>query len=77
MSVLIVSVYGTVKAAKVISDRAGVSKGYGFVTFETEEEAKRPLRDVSSISHTFNLGCEGTYGLAVMTEVFDICWTVF
>ncbi|ODM87759.1 Protein boule [Orchesella cincta] len=26
---------------KIILDRAGVSKGYGFVTFETEEEAKR------------------------------------
>ncbi|XP_023239852.1 protein boule-like [Centruroides sculpturatus] len=33
--------YGNVKATKIISDRAGVSKGYGFVTFETEEEAKR------------------------------------
>lgn len=35
------SAYGTVKATKIISDRAGVSKGYGFVTFESEEEAKR------------------------------------
>ncbi|XP_015610018.1 atrophin-1 isoform X2 [Cephus cinctus] len=35
------SAYGNVKATKIISDRAGVSKGYGFVTFETEEEAKR------------------------------------
>ncbi|KAK0165971.1 hypothetical protein PV328_004437 [Microctonus aethiopoides] len=35
------STYGNVKATKIISDRAGVSKGYGFVTFETEEEAKR------------------------------------
>ncbi|XP_034180720.1 uncharacterized protein LOC117604579 isoform X2 [Osmia lignaria lignaria] len=35
------SSYGNVKATKIISDRAGVSKGYGFVTFETEEEAKR------------------------------------
>ncbi|XP_022239926.1 protein boule-like isoform X2 [Limulus polyphemus] len=33
--------YGNVKATKIIADRAGVSKGYGFVTFETEEEAKR------------------------------------
>lgn len=41
--------YGNVKATKVISDRAGVSKGYGFVTFETEEEAKRLMRDVSSM----------------------------
>ncbi|KAF7996430.1 hypothetical protein HCN44_002062 [Aphidius gifuensis] len=35
------STYGNVKATKIILDRAGVSKGYGFVTFETEEEAKR------------------------------------
>ncbi|KAL7305138.1 hypothetical protein TKK_0002537 [Trichogramma kaykai] len=35
------SAYGTVKATKIIADRGGASKGYGFVTFETEEEAKR------------------------------------
>jgi len=33
--------FGTVRGTKIIMDRAGVSKGYGFVTFETEEEAKR------------------------------------
>jgi RNA recognition motif-containing protein len=47
--------FGTVTAAKVISDRAGVSKGYGFVTFNTEEEANRLMRDVSNNSGTFNL----------------------
>lgn len=40
------SQYGTVKATKVINDRAGVSKGYGFVTFETEEEARRLTQEV-------------------------------
>lgn len=35
------SAYGNVMATKIIADRAGVSKGYGFVTFETEEEARR------------------------------------
>lgn len=40
------SAYGNVKATKIIADRAGVSKGYGFVTFETEEEAKRLQQDV-------------------------------
>ncbi|XP_032599256.1 protein boule isoform X3 [Drosophila grimshawi] len=35
------SAYGTVKSTKIIVDRAGVSKGYGFVTFETEQEAQR------------------------------------
>ncbi|KAH1012045.1 hypothetical protein HUJ04_001299 [Dendroctonus ponderosae] len=41
--------YGTVKATKIIQDRAGVSKGYGFITFETEEDARRPLRDPDNI----------------------------
>lgn len=40
------SAYGNVKETKIISDRAGVSKGYGFVTFETEEEAKRLQQEV-------------------------------
>jgi hypothetical protein len=35
------SQFGSVRGTKIIMDRAGVSKGYGFVTFETEEEAKR------------------------------------
>lgn len=39
------SAYGNVKSTKIIVDRAGVSKGYGFVTFETELEASR-LHDV-------------------------------
>ncbi|XP_044741403.1 RNA-binding protein Musashi homolog 2-like isoform X2 [Chrysoperla carnea] len=43
------STYGTVKATKIISDRAGVSKGYGFVTFESEEEAKRLQREADNI----------------------------
>lgn len=41
--------YGTVKAAKIIQDRAGVSKGYGFVTFETEDDAKRLQREADNI----------------------------
>ncbi|KAL1501779.1 hypothetical protein ABEB36_007044 [Hypothenemus hampei] len=41
--------YGTVKAAKIIQDRAGVSKGYGFITFENEDDARRPLRDPDNI----------------------------
>ncbi|XP_071536679.1 uncharacterized protein [Panulirus ornatus] len=43
------SQYGTVKATKIISDRAGVSKGYGFVTFETEEEARRLTQEADDI----------------------------
>lgn len=41
------SAFGNVKATKIISDRGGCSKGYGFVTFETEEEAKKLQTEVS------------------------------
>ncbi len=37
------SKFGAIRGTKIIMDRAGVSKGYGFVTFETEDEAKRLL----------------------------------
>lgn len=39
------SAFGQVKESKIIADRAGVSKGYGFITFETPEEAHRILKD--------------------------------
>ena len=42
--------YGNVRATKIISDRGGASKGYGFVTFETEEEAKKLQDEVSGRS---------------------------
>jgi RNA recognition motif-containing protein len=42
------SAFGNVKATKIISDRGGCSKGYGFVTFETEEEAKKLQAEVLS-----------------------------
>ncbi|GFX84650.1 protein boule [Trichonephila clavipes] len=41
--------YGNVKATKIILDRAGVSKGYGFVTFETEEEARRIQKEAEVV----------------------------
>ncbi|XP_076256630.1 boule homolog, RNA binding protein isoform X2 [Rhynchophorus ferrugineus] len=43
------SEFGAVRAAKIIQDRAGVSKGYGFITFETEDDARRPLRNPDNI----------------------------
>lgn len=49
------SAYGNVKSTKIIVDRAGVSKGYGFVTFETEQEAQRLQSDVSYHSHLFTI----------------------
>ncbi|GIY63498.1 protein boule [Caerostris extrusa] len=33
------SKYGNVKGTKVVFDKAGIPGGYGFVTFETEDEA--------------------------------------
>jgi len=33
--------YGHVRQAKIITDKSGTSKGYAFITFETEEEAER------------------------------------
>eukprot|EP00095_Tigriopus_kingsejongensis_P009148 snap_masked-scaffold314_size210232-processed-gene-1.0 protein:Tk09148 transcript:snap_masked-scaffold314_size210232-processed-gene-1.0-mRNA-1 annotation:"protein boule" len=43
------SAFGNVKATKIISDRGGCSKGYGFVTFETEEEAKKLQAEADNI----------------------------
>ena len=37
--------FGNVNAVKIINDRAGIPRGYGFVTFDSEEEAKRVLRE--------------------------------
>ncbi|KAI1289848.1 Protein boule-like [Halotydeus destructor] len=37
--------FGKVSAVKIINDRAGVPRGYGFITFETDDEAKRVLRE--------------------------------
>ncbi|XP_021955427.1 DAZ protein 1 isoform X2 [Folsomia candida] len=50
------SKFGAIRGTKIIMDRAGVSKGYGFVTFETEDEAKRLLnamnhREMAPIVH--------------------------
>lgn len=36
--------YGAVKDSKIIADRAGVSKGYGFITFENQEDADRIIK---------------------------------
>ncbi|XP_052682382.1 protein boule-like isoform X5 [Crassostrea angulata] len=39
--------YGAVKDSKIIADRAGVSKGYGFITFENQEDADRIIKKES------------------------------
>ncbi|NWI89768.1 BOLL protein, partial [Pitta sordida] len=43
--------YGSVRELKIINDRAGVSKGYGFVTFETQEEAQKVLQDAKNLNY--------------------------
>lgn len=40
------SAYGSIKDTKIISDRAGISKGYGFVTFDTQEDADKIMKRV-------------------------------
>ncbi|XP_022305708.1 uncharacterized protein LOC111112487 isoform X4 [Crassostrea virginica] len=39
--------HGAVKDSKIIADRAGVSKGYGFITFENQEDADRIIKKES------------------------------
>ncbi|XP_051283995.1 protein boule-like [Dicentrarchus labrax] len=43
------SQHGAVKEVKIVIDRSGMSKGYGFVTFETQEDALKILHDVNGI----------------------------
>uniref|UniRef100_A0A4W4FFA4 Protein boule-like n=1 Tax=Electrophorus electricus TaxID=8005 RepID=A0A4W4FFA4_ELEEL len=43
------SQYGTIKEVKIVIDRAGVSKGYGFVTFECQEDAQKILHDADRL----------------------------
>lgn len=40
--------YGTVSSAKIIMDKfSGRSKGFGFVTMENEEEAKKAIEELN------------------------------
>ncbi|XP_012696342.2 protein boule-like isoform X2 [Clupea harengus] len=43
------SQHGAVKEVKIVIDRAGVSKGYGFVTFETQEDAQNILKEADRL----------------------------
>uniref|UniRef100_A0A2I3TRQ8 Protein boule-like n=3 Tax=Pan TaxID=9596 RepID=A0A2I3TRQ8_PANTR len=45
------SQYGSVKEVKIVNDRAGVSKGYGFVTFETQEDAQKILQEAEKLNY--------------------------
>lgn len=65
------SSYGNVKATKIILDRAGVSKGYGFVTFETEEEARRIQREADVILKDRKLNIAPAIKKQPFTRVYD------
>ncbi|XP_071320086.1 protein boule-like isoform X2 [Trachinotus anak] len=43
------SQHGAVKEVKIVIDRSGMSKGYGFVTFETQEDALKVLNNANGI----------------------------
>jgi len=41
------SIYGEVKVVKIVKDKAGALKGFGFITFGTEDEVKKIIDSVS------------------------------
>ncbi|XP_034721021.1 protein boule-like isoform X5 [Etheostoma cragini] len=43
------SQHGAVKEVKIVIDRSGMSKGYGFVTFETQDDAMKVLHNANGI----------------------------
>ncbi|NXQ91047.1 BOLL protein, partial [Nyctibius grandis] len=43
--------YGSVTEVKIVNDRAGVSKGYGFITFETQEDAQKILQETKKLNY--------------------------
>ncbi|KAI5281330.1 Protein Boule-Like [Manis pentadactyla] len=43
--------YGSVKEVKIVNDRAGVSKRYGFITFETQEDAQKILQEAEKLNY--------------------------
>lgn len=42
--------FGHVREAKVIRSSEGTSKGYGFITFDTEDEA-RTVMQINAVRH--------------------------
>ncbi|XP_010005694.1 PREDICTED: protein boule-like [Chaetura pelagica] len=43
--------YGRVKEVKIVNDRAGISKRYGFITFETVEDAQKILQETEKLDY--------------------------
>ena len=46
--------YGTVKDAKIITDKGGASRGYAFITFEKQDEAERLISKDSEVIYFRN-----------------------
>eukprot|EP00069_Balaena_mysticetus_P004420 bmy_04432T0 len=63
------SQYGSVKEVKIVNDRAGVSKGYGFVTFETQEDAQKILQE--------NLWLEGETLHKICSSIMPAAGTMY
>ncbi|CAL1296133.1 unnamed protein product [Larinioides sclopetarius] len=68
--------YGNVKATKIILDRAGVSKGYGFVTFETEEEARKIQKEADIILKDKKLNIAPAIKKQPFARVYDFSCAV-
>ncbi|KFO75479.1 Protein boule-like, partial [Cuculus canorus] len=43
--------YGSVKDVRIVTDRTGASKGYGFITFETQEDAQKILQETKILNY--------------------------
>ncbi|XP_078536572.1 protein boule-like isoform X3 [Lissotriton helveticus] len=43
--------YGNVREVKIVNDRAGISKGYGFITFESQDDAQRILLEAEKLNY--------------------------
>lgn len=41
------SIYGEVKVVKIVKDKVGALKGFGFITFSSEDEVKKIIDAVS------------------------------
>ncbi|KAJ6222202.1 hypothetical protein RDWZM_000747 [Blomia tropicalis] len=41
--------YGSINSVKIINDKAGVSRGYGFVTFDSEDDAQKVIKEADNL----------------------------
>lgn len=41
------SIYGDVKVVKIVKDKVGALKGFGFITFNSDDEVKKIIDAVS------------------------------